>query len=155
MYHVGIVVPDLDEALESYRNSFGFDWTEARTSPQDVLVEGVRQTSLIRACYSIQGPPYIELIEDVTGNVWGNSAYGMNHTGFWAEDIVDARDRLERSGLIALVQDASEDPPRFTYHRAANGMWIELVGPGFRPRLLERVRVAQERLSDDGPTTPQ
>jgi len=26
-------------------------------------------------------------------------------------------------------------------------MWIELVGPGFRPKLLERVRLAQEKLS--------
>jgi catechol 2,3-dioxygenase-like lactoylglutathione lyase family enzyme len=146
MYHLGIVVPDMDEALETYSASFGFHWTEVSQSTQDVLVAGNRQKTTIKACYSVEGPPYLELIEDVSGDVWGDAAYGMNHTGFWAEDIASVRDRLELSGLSALVVDASEDPPRFTYHKAANGMWIELVSPGFRPRLLERVRVAQERI---------
>jgi catechol 2,3-dioxygenase-like lactoylglutathione lyase family enzyme len=147
LYHVGIVVPDIDEALESYTNAFGFRWTELRrSSQQDVMADGWRRTTEIRVCYSMDGPPYLELIEDVTGDVWGDSAYGLNHTGYWTDDIASARDRLERSGLPALVFDASSDQPRYTYHRAANGTWIELVSTGFRPRLLERVRAAQERL---------
>jgi catechol 2,3-dioxygenase-like lactoylglutathione lyase family enzyme len=147
LFHVGIVVPDVEAALETYSDAFGFHWTELRrSSPQEVMAGGQRVSTEIRACYSVEGPPHVELIEDVTGNVWGDSAYGLNHTGYWADDITTARDRLERSGLPAIVFDAGSTPPRFSYHRAANGMWVELVGPGFRPRLLERVRAAQERM---------
>ena len=149
MYHVGIVVPDMEEALETYAASFGFRWTEISESHLDVVVNGERRQTQIRACYSVEGPPYLELIEDTSHDVWGGAEFGLNHTGFWVDDIVEARDRLEASGLHALVADAS-DVPRFTYHKAADGMWIELVGPGFRPRLLERVRVAQERLAATG-----
>ena len=146
LYHVGIVVPDMEEALASYRAAFGFRWTDISESHLDVVVEGERRTTRIRACYSVEGPPYLELIEDTSNDVWGGVDFGLNHTGYWAEDITSARDRLEAAGLPALVADASSDPPKYTYHKAANGMWIELVGPGFRPRLLERVRLAQERL---------
>jgi catechol 2,3-dioxygenase-like lactoylglutathione lyase family enzyme len=147
MYHVGIVVPDMEEALETYAASFGFRWTDISESNLEVLVNGERRATRIRACYSIDGPPYLELIEDTSKDVWGGADFGLNHTGFWVDDISSARDRLEASGLPALVADASTDPPKFTYHKAADGMWIELVGPAFRPRLLERVRVAQERLA--------
>jgi len=147
LYHVGIVVPDMDEALETYAASFGFRWTDISESHLDVMVNGVRRSTQIRACYSVEGPPYLELIEDTSHDVWGGADFGLNHTGFWVDDITEARDRLEAAGLPALVADASSDPPKFTYHKAADGTWLELVGPGFRPRLLERVRVAQERLA--------
>ena len=103
LYHVGIVVPDMEEALASYRAAFGFRWTDISESHLDVVVEEERRrTTRIRACYSVEGPPYLELIEDTSNNVWGGVDFELkNHTGFWAEDITSARQRLEQRAVCA------------------------------------------------------
>jgi catechol 2,3-dioxygenase-like lactoylglutathione lyase family enzyme len=139
MFHSGLVVPDINATAETYSELFGLRWAPLRRSSLSVRVDGViRQVELV-ATYSIQGPPYLELIQEYSGDVWSTDALGLNHIGFWAEDLPSAVRALERSGLPARVYDEDADTSlrRFSYHAAATGVWLELVAPSFAPKLVE------------------
>lgn len=146
LYHVGLVVPDLRAAMDTYADVLGFGWTEVHDSRIDVLVDGQRREARIAATYSQQGPPYLELVEELSGGVWGRSGLGLAHAGFWVDDLDGTALRWEAAGLPARVRHVpgADQAPLFTYHQAAPGMWWELVSTGFRERLDARVRRAHE-----------
>ncbi len=134
MYHVGLVVADLATAVEKYGDALELKFAAARDIELPVVVDGRPRTVRMLATYSIDGPPYLELIEERAGSTWAADAFGMNHMGFWAEDMPSAMARLEANGLPGRVRDTS-CPPRVSYHQAGAGMWVELVSPAVRETL--------------------
>ena len=139
MYHIGLVVPDVKAASEQYSDLFGLRWRSLRASTLTVKVDGdVRDADLL-VTYSIDGPPYFELIEDRSGDTWALDALGLNHIGFWAKDLPAASARLEATGLAARVHDVGPDgrPSRFSYHPGLGGLWVELVAPNFAQTLQD------------------
>jgi len=137
LYHTGIVVPDLGVAAERYADLLGLQFASVRRSVMSVRVDGVVREAELLVTYTMTGPPYLELIEEVSGSVWGTTNLGLNHIGFYAHDLATARRRLEDAGLPARVHDngTGGDPHRFTYHPMDGGMWVELVTTGFRAEL--------------------
>jgi hypothetical protein len=139
LYHIGLTVPDVRAAMEQYAAAFGFSWAPLSEGAHDVIADGERRRAEIAVTYSMQGPPYLELIEERRGSIWGADGFGLSHVGFWAEDLSAARRALEDSGLAARVHDAGPDgrPARYTYHPFAGGLWIELVHTSFRAQLAD------------------
>jgi catechol 2,3-dioxygenase-like lactoylglutathione lyase family enzyme len=148
--HLGMVVPDMAAAQAMYSAAFGFRWSEVNHATPAIKVAGRPMPASVQSCYSVDGPPYLELIVDVTGEVWSDQAYGLNHMGVWVEDMAAAQERLARTGLPAVIEDASSTPPFFSYHRGEHGLWVELVAVSYRPRILERIRRAQDALAANG-----
>jgi catechol 2,3-dioxygenase-like lactoylglutathione lyase family enzyme len=149
-YHIGMVVPDMAAAQAMYSAAFGFRWSEVNHSTMAMRVADRPVRASMQTCYSVDGPPYLELLVDETGEVWGDQAYGLNHMGVWVEDMAAARERLSRSGLPAIIEDASNTPPGISYHRCNTGLLVELVSVSYRPRILERIRRAQNKLAANG-----
>ena len=139
LYHVGLTVTDVRAAMAQYTAAFGFSWAPLSEGAHDVIADGERRQAEIAVTYSVQGPPYLELIEERRGSIWGADGFGLSHVGFWAEDLGAARRALEDSGLAARVHDAGPDgrPARYTYHPFAGGLWIELVHTSFRAQLAD------------------
>jgi catechol 2,3-dioxygenase-like lactoylglutathione lyase family enzyme len=139
LYHVGLVVPDIAAAVEQYRDLFGLRFASLRHTSLEVRVDGVIRTPELIVSYTMDGPPYVELIEELSGRTWAADALGLNHIGFWAKDLPAAAARLEASGLATRVRDNGPDdrPARFTYHPGLGGMWVELVAPQFARTLHE------------------
>ena len=104
-----------------------------------MIVDGERRQAEIAVTYSIQGPPYLELVQERRGSIWGADGLALSHVGFWAEDLSAGRRGLEESGLAARVHDAGRDgrPARFSYHPFAGGLWIELVHTSFKAQLAD------------------
>jgi methylmalonyl-CoA/ethylmalonyl-CoA epimerase len=134
VYHFGLVVPDLDAAVEQYSTAFGFRFCKAQQLRLPVLVDGQPRSVELLASYSIGGPPYLELIEERSGSTWAADAFGMNHMGFWAKDMDAAMARLEKHGMPCRVCGTAT-PPRMSYHQAGTGVWIELVDHSVRETL--------------------
>ena len=147
LYHVGIVVPDVREAMARYSAALGFTWSKVGDTTLDVLVDGRQQEARIAATYSMQGPPYLELIEELSGGVWAAHALGLQHVGFWADDLEGTITRFEDAGLPGRARHlpAEGQPAMFSYHDGGAGLWWELVSPAFRPRLEARLRAGEER----------
>jgi len=133
LYHVGLVVPDIEAAVEQYSDLFGLRFASLRHSTLEVRVDGVVRTPELIVSYSMDGPPYVELIEERSGGTWAADALGLSHLGFWAKDLSAMSARLEAAGMAARVRDNGPDgrPARFTYHPGAGGIWVELVAPQF------------------------
>jgi Glyoxalase/Bleomycin resistance protein/Dioxygenase superfamily len=136
-YHIGLVVPDLRAAMEQYAAAFGFTWARIHERAPDVVADGARRSAEIAVTYSVQGPPYLELIEERSGSVWGAGGFALTHVGFWAQDLTAGQRALDACGLAARVRDAAAGgrPARFSYHPFAGGLWIELVHTSFKAEL--------------------
>jgi catechol 2,3-dioxygenase-like lactoylglutathione lyase family enzyme len=147
MYHVGVVVPDVRAAMERYGEALGFTWSRVGDTTLDVLVDGRPRQARIAATYSMQGPPYLELIEERSGGVWAVEALGLQHVGFWVDDLEGAISRFDAAGLPGRVRHVPPEgrPPMFSYHDGGAGLWWELVSPTFRPRLEARLQAGEER----------
>jgi Glyoxalase/Bleomycin resistance protein/Dioxygenase superfamily len=118
----------------------GLRWRSLRETVLSVRIDGQLRNADLLVTYSMTGPPYIELIEDRSGDTWAIQALALSHIGFWAKDLATAAARLESSGLAARVHDNGDGdgrPSRFTYHPGLGGMWVELVAPGFAQSLQD------------------
>lgn len=137
-YHIGLVVPDLDEAAERHTRLYGTQWCSERRLALTVAVDGTPTDIDLRVRYSLGAEPHVELIQDMTGVVWGAGAFGLNHVGYYVKDIAAAVAQLEAEGMPCRIHDTSgpEGGPRvFAYHEDPSGLWVELVHTSFRDNL--------------------
>ncbi len=145
MYHVGVVVPDVRAAMAQYSAALGFTWSDGGDTVLDVVVDGRPRPARIAATYSLEGPPYLELVEELSGGVWAAEALALNHVGLWTDDLAGSARRLDAADLPGRVRHAppSGQPELFSYHDAGQGLWWELVSTAFRPRLEARLARAE------------
>lgn len=142
LYHVGYVVDDIQAAMAHYGKALGLTWAVVTPRSLRVVVDGSEtpQEVELLATYSVQGPPYVELIQELSGEVWGGGARCLDHLGFWVDDLAGAFAELRSEGLDASVQAVDDHgcPIRFSYQRGASpsGPWIELVDRSVQPALL-------------------
>jgi catechol 2,3-dioxygenase-like lactoylglutathione lyase family enzyme len=119
-FHVGILVADIAVAIERFSEALGMRFTEP--TEQITTVHDPEPTECrVRAAYSINEPPYLELIEAQGDGVLSlRRGEGLHHIGFWAPDF----DTYERSET-GLTLPAG---PRFCLAAGAPTMW--LTDPG-------------------------
>ncbi|WP_433579311.1 VOC family protein [Nocardia brasiliensis] len=132
-YHVGIVVADLRQAMAEL-SEIGFEWHAPIRNDSDVLIDDAPVNIRPWLAYSKQGPPYVELLEQMPGTIWAET--GLHHFGVWADDVAAESDRLTDAGipLLSSQYDNQTGAPA-RYHRTADGVRFELmdigrVGPG-------------------------
>ena len=140
MYHVGIVVPDLEAAQARFTELLGTVWGPIIAGDVEVREgDGTERAVPNKLSYSTQAP-YLELIEETRGTVWVCNEYSnLHHIGFFADDLgawsdafTAARCPLELSG-----RDGSPGPAVFTYHRDPLGVRMEHVDVTIRPMMEE------------------
>lgn len=123
--HVGIVVQDLDAALQTYCTGLGFRLIERRIIPEQ----------LVEAAFLDAGNATVELIAPTdstsgTARFLQNRGEGTHHICFEVEDIVAALAALRGQGLRLI-----DETPRqgvhglvaFVHPKAAHGTMIELL----------------------------
>jgi hypothetical protein len=106
-FHIGILVIDLDEAIADFGRAF-----KARFNPPSVVHVGVvwNKSTIehdVRVTYSIDGPPYLELIEGhETGYYSLERGEGIHHVGLWVPDLdktLSASDRFQTLHIEATL----------------------------------------------------
>lgn len=100
-YHVGILVPDLSEAIARFSTVLGLDFVEPAQLRTDVDDGGCGAVSLDgEFTFSIQGPPYIELIQAKgTGTHGLHNGIGLHHIGAWVDDAAEHITAMESAGV--------------------------------------------------------
>ena len=65
-FHVGMLVKDIGQAVADFGEILGLRFEPVRSAP---LVTG----EMMRFCYSLPGPPYMELVQmaDTSLGIWG------------------------------------------------------------------------------------
>jgi hypothetical protein len=131
LYHVGIVVSDVEAARTALTEQLGVTWgpvlhLDAVEYRDGAGVDVMLPTTM---CYSVNGP-HLELILEVPGSVWvRNEHSNLHHIGFWSNDLVADGSDLSRAGCPLQLCGRSDDdaPVSFAYHRNDLGVRIELV----------------------------
>ena len=136
LYHIGVVVQDLDRAMDELSTALGYTWTTVRTMDTSVLVpSGPPKPICLRLAFTKQGPPWMEFIEGPADSVW--SAAGGNtlhHVAFYVDDLEGERERMESLGMTFEVGGLGPDGrlSGFAYHLNPHGGRVELVDARLR-----------------------
>jgi hypothetical protein len=91
-FHVGLVVADLETGMDQLARALGLSW--ARVQRRTIVMEAPGEPVGVDVAYvySLNGPPYLELIEQRPGTVFAQP--GLHHLGLWTNDPHGESDRL-------------------------------------------------------------
>jgi hypothetical protein len=129
-YHLSLLVPDLDEAMDRIGRDLRLSWRPIQASRKRRTDDaGVVQEYDLRVTTSVEGPPAIELIERTDGD-WRVMDEGlMHHLGLWVTDLTGEVARLEQCGwrLMDTKWGPAGRPSSMAYLRSSYGLLVELV----------------------------
>jgi Glyoxalase/Bleomycin resistance protein/Dioxygenase superfamily len=127
-FHVGIIVPDLGQARRDLSSTLGLTWSRERHVEIPVVIQGKRVERNMTVVYSVEGPPYLELVVE-SGPPW-NAQDGLHHMGMWSEDIIADIDALvaQKYTLEATTDNRLDNYNNgFAYLKSPTGILVELV----------------------------
>ena len=139
IYHIGIRVPDLEEAMHEMGSSLDITWAEpVYTEAQSVWTPSEGQQKLpLKFVYSCEGPQHLELLEGPPNSVWdGSENSGVHHVGVWVDNVANETERFLKDGwtLLAASTSPEEGYGGYTYVAPQSGTIIELVSRAMLPR---------------------
>jgi glyoxalase/bleomycin resistance protein/dioxygenase superfamily protein len=130
--HIGIVVADLDEGIDAFAPVVG-RFKKLALAPSGIPMDTTSGIQVIRfqAAYSLAGPPYVELVQGVSGSLWEpRSAPYLHHLGYWISlsQMASASAALAKLGFPWVASRAAEhgETPRLIHH-ARGEVRVELV----------------------------
>jgi methylmalonyl-CoA/ethylmalonyl-CoA epimerase len=128
--HVGIAVPDLDEAIAFYAQAYGVQSVHEETNEE----QGVREAMLAVG----DGETRIQLLAPLTAESTiakfiDRSGPGMQQLAFRVEDIDAVSATLRERGMRLLYEaprrGTSDSRVNFIHPKDAGGVLVELVEP--------------------------
>lgn len=136
IFHFAMAVPDLERAMAQGRDALGIAWTRVR----DVVLplrgpSGERSETAFQAVYSLQGPPYVELVCGPRGSLFGApDGPRLHHAGLIVDDPGAEARRLEGLGyrITGTAVTADGSPGSVVYVAGPFGLQLELMAPPLR-----------------------
>ena len=128
--HVGIAVPDLDEAIAFYARAFGVQSVHEETNEE----QGVREAMLAVG----DGETRIQLLAPLTpestiAKFIDRSGPGLQQLAFRVDDVEAVSATLRERGLRLLYDQAkrgtADSRVNFVHPKDAGGVLVELVQP--------------------------
>jgi len=131
--HLGLIVPDLDRAMQSYGRLFGWKWTSAVRVRHEIEGPCAAEAELHVAFAA--GSPLVELIEDRPGTIWTAANTPLHHLGCWVRDLDEAGNILIDAGFALRGRGRRVGVHRFAYAYYGNrdGLLLEIQDARFRP----------------------
>ncbi|MCT2585019.1 methylmalonyl-CoA epimerase [Actinophytocola gossypii] len=130
--HVGIAVPDLDEAIAFHRDVLGLELQHEETNE----AQGVRE-AMMRAPGDRNGPA-VQLLaplgpDTTIGKFLDRKGPGLQQLAYRVTDVEAAADALRAKGLRLMYDRAqpgtANSRANFVHPKDAGGVLIELVEP--------------------------
>ncbi|RRO12608.1 methylmalonyl-CoA epimerase [Saccharopolyspora rhizosphaerae] len=131
--HVGIAVPDLDEAIAFQRDTFGLEVAHSEENEE----QGVRE-AMLRAPGDTTGATQIQLLaplrEDSTiAKFLDKNGPGLQQLAYRVTDVEAAMAALRSKGLRLLYEQprrgTADSRINFVHPKDAGGVLVELVEP--------------------------
>jgi hypothetical protein len=129
LFHVGIVVKDLEAARARFTELVGTRWGPIMEPVMEWTDgDGVHHSTPQRLSYS-EGPPHLELIEEIPGTGWVcNEHSNLHHIGYSSEAIVADSHRIGEIGCpLQAMMGPGPDPQFWVMHGDDMLVRIELV----------------------------
>jgi methylmalonyl-CoA/ethylmalonyl-CoA epimerase len=128
--HVGIAVPDLDEAIAFYRDAYGMRVLHEETNEEQGVREAMVGVGDTDACIQLLAPL---TPESTIAKFLDRSGPGLQQLAFRVEDVEAVAATLRERGLRLLYDQArrgtSDSRVNFIHPKDAGGVLVELVQP--------------------------
>ena len=85
IYHVGIVVSDLQKAMGELTSLASLSWGNPQVYTGLMTMQGTQLRFEQTFAISLDGPPHIELLGQLDGTVWNRT--GLHHLGIWSDNV--------------------------------------------------------------------
>jgi catechol 2,3-dioxygenase-like lactoylglutathione lyase family enzyme len=118
-FHLGILVKDIEQARADFAALIGVEFEPAQS-------RRVGTGEKLRVCYSLPGPPYLELMEMAgTGSYSPEQPEGLHHIGVSDASVPDRCAAF--GGRVGLVNAAPDGSPQvvLTEPGALHGVRLE------------------------------
>ncbi|HSE08519.1 MAG TPA: methylmalonyl-CoA epimerase [Nocardioidaceae bacterium] len=128
--HVGVAVPDLDEAIALYRDKFGMQVVHEETNEEQGVREAMVAVGDSGSCIQLLAP----LNEKSTiAKFLDRSGPGLQQLAYRVNDVEQASQVLRERGLRLLYDEprrgTSDSRINFVHPKDAGGVLVELVEP--------------------------
>jgi len=128
--HVGVAVPDLDEAIALYRDAFGMQVVHEETNEEQGVREAMVSVGESGSCIQLLAPLNDE---STIAKFLDRSGPGLQQLAYRVRDIDEVSALLRERGL-RLLYDAprrgtSNSRVNFIHPKDAGGVLVELVEP--------------------------
>jgi len=130
-FHIGILVRDIEAARADFTAKLGVEF-------EPVHAQQIATGETTRFCYSLQGPPYLELVEMTgTGRWSAEQPEGFHHIGI-SDPSVPAR-CAAFGDQVDLIASAEDGAPRVVLTRpeALHGIRVEYFDAGVAAFFLQ------------------
>jgi len=128
--HVGIAVPDLDEAIAFYRNTFGMVTVHEETNAEQGVREAMVAVGDSGSCIQLLAPL---TPESTIAKFLDRSGPGVQQLAYRVEDLDAVSATLRERGLRLLYDEprrgTSDSRVNFVHPKDAGGVLVELVEP--------------------------
>jgi len=145
LYHIGVVVPSIEAAIDELGPAFGYTWSSVREAKFDLTTPAGPARGNARIVFARPGPPWLEVIEAPDDSIW-SAARGaaLHHLGYWVDDLEQESRHLASLGMQFEIgrRDESGRLTGFAYHLNPHGGRVEIVD--------ERARDGLERWINEG-----
>ena len=132
--HVGIAVPDLDEAIAYYRDTFGMHVAHEETNEEQGVREAMMGVGDSGSCIQLLAPLSPE---STIAKFLDRSGPGMQQLAYRVTDIDAVCETLRERGLRLLYdvpkRGTSNSRVNFIHPKDAGGVLVELVEPTADP----------------------
>ena len=128
--HVGIAVPDLDEAIAFYRDTFGMEMVHEETNEEQGVREAMVAVGDSGSCLQLLAPLSPE---STIAKFLDRSGPGVQQLAYRVVDV-DAVSAILRERGVRLLYDeprrgTSDSRINFIHPKDAGGVLVELVEP--------------------------
>jgi quinol monooxygenase YgiN/catechol 2,3-dioxygenase-like lactoylglutathione lyase family enzyme len=146
-FHIGVVVPDLEQAIARYSDVLGIKFAEPATFNIPRLEDPDPHPGTLVAAFSMTQPPYYELIQAAgNGIISASNAGRILYFACWEADMAGRLARLKKQkvGVDALFRMDAVSPP-FAMITAPDllGARIEYVDESDRAPIEEWARTGK------------
>jgi hypothetical protein len=123
-HHVGIVVSDLETAMDAYIANFGYTFFQFEVNEGSASLTESTPTFSLRLGVGQLGVNLIELIQPVSGTTLyshylAQRGPGLHHLGFSTTDLAAARKQFDTWGYRCLQNGTINGLVDFSYYDAA------------------------------------
>ena len=132
--HVGVAVPDLDDAISFYESTFGMTLLHEETNAEQGVREAMMAVGDSGSCIQLLAPLSPE---STIAKFLERNGQGIQQLAFRVDDVEHVADVLRGRGL-RLLYDAprrgtSDSRVNFIHPKDAGGVLVELVEPAAHP----------------------